>query len=370
LGANEQSGIFAPPPEQAARARNAKPRLAIAANFKEPSAMQRLTVKGADLMVRALENEGVEYIFGVPGEENLDFLEALRTSSIKLVVTRHEQVAGFMGATYGRLTGRPGVCFSTLGPGATNLVTPAAFASLGGMPMVIITGQKPILHSRQARFQIIDAVSLMRPLTKSAKQVLDARNIPTLVRDAFRTALAERPGPVHLELPEDIAAQTTVGVHVVPVTPALRPVAPDQAVAAAAALVAAARHPLVMIGGGANRPGLAPELSAAMRRLGIPFFNTQMGKGAVDGNSALFIGTAALSENDYVHAAIGRADLILAIGHDTVEKPPFIMRDGGPTVVHVDFNSADIDQIYFPHVEVIVHEDPRVRARPYRPRRG
>ncbi len=315
--------------------------------------MQPSTVKGADLLVRALENEGVECIFGVPGEENLDFLEALRTSSIKLVVTRHEQVAGFMAATYGRLTGRPGVCFSTLGPGATNLVTAAAFALLGGMPMLIITGQKPILHSRQARFQIIDAVSLMRPLTKAATQVLDARNIPTLVRDAFRTALEERPGPVHLELPEDIAAQMADHVHVVPVTPTRRPVAADPAIVAAAALIAAAQHPLVMIGGGANRPGLAPKLSDAVRRLRVPFFNTQMGKGAVDGNSDLFIGTAALSENDYVHSAIGRADLIVAIGHDTVEKPPFIMRDGGPQVVHVDFNSADIDQIYFPQVEVI-----------------
>jgi acetolactate synthase-1/2/3 large subunit len=316
-------------------------------------AMPPSTVKGADLMVQALENEGVEHIFGVPGEENLDFLEALRTSRIKLVVTRHEQVAGFMAATYGRLTGRPGVCFSTLGPGATNLVTPAAFAQLGGFPMLIITGQKPILHSRQARFQIIDTVSLMRPLTKAAKQVLDARNVPTLVRDAFRTALAERPGPVHLELPEDIAAQTADDVHVVPVTPAPRPIAADLAISLGAELIAAARHPLVMLGAGANRPGLAPQLSAAVRRLAIPFFTTQMGKGAVDGNSDLFVGTAALSENDYVHAAIGRADLIVAVGHDTVEKPPFIMRDGGPKVVHVDFNRADIDQIYFPEVEII-----------------
>jgi acetolactate synthase-1/2/3 large subunit len=258
-----------------------------------------------------------------------------------------------MAATYGRLTGKPGVCFSTLGPGATNLVTPAAFALLGGMPMVIITGQKPILHSRQARFQIIDAVSLMRPLTKAAKQVLDARNIPTLVRDAFRMAEAERPGPVHLELPEDIAAQTADHVDVVPVTPAPRPVASDLAITTGAELIAEARHPLVMLGSGANRPGLAAKLSAAVRRLEIPFFTTQMGKGAVNGNSDLFIGTAALSENDYIHAAIGRADLIVAIGHDTVEKPPFIMRDGGPKVVHVDFNSADIDQIYFPQVEVI-----------------
>src|SRR5579871_2836641 len=315
--------------------------------------MQPSTVSGADLMVRALENEGVEYIFGVPGEENLDFLEALRTSRIKLVVTRHEQVAGFMAATYGRLTGRPGVCFSTLGPGATNLVTPAAFALLGGMPMVVITGQKPILHSRQARFLIIDTVSLMRPLTKAAKQVLDVRNIPTLVRDAFRVALTEHPGPVHLELPEDIAAQRAETVNVVPVTPAPRPVASDLAIGTAAELIAKARRPLVMLGAGANRPGLAPKLSAAVRRLGIPFFTTQMGKGAVSGNSDLFVGTAALSENDYIHAAIGRADLIVAVGHGTVEKPPFIMRDGGPKVVHVDFNNAEIDQIYFPQAEVI-----------------
>jgi thiamine pyrophosphate-dependent acetolactate synthase large subunit-like protein len=277
--------------------------------------------KGSDILVRALENEGVEYVFGVPGEENLDMLESLRTSCIKVVVTRHEQVAGFMAATYGRLTGKPGVCLSTLGPGATNLVTAAAHASLGGMPMLMITGQKPVLQSRQAQFQIIDTVSMMRPLTKSAKQVIDAGNIPTLVRDAFRVAEAERPGPVHLELPEDIAVQLTESV-VVPVSAAFRPVAAQEAIARASAAIAAARHPLVMIGGGANRPGLAPALSAAMRRLKLPFFNTQMGKGAVDGNSELFVGTAALSEGDYVHRAIERADLIVTVGHDTAEKPP------------------------------------------------
>lgn len=162
---------------------------------------------GASLFVSALENEGVEYIFGVPGEENLDLLESLRTSTIHLVVTRHEQVAGFMAATYGRLTGKPGVCLSTLGPGATNLVTAAAYASLGGMPMLMITGQKAILEGRQARFQIIDTVAMLHPLTKSARQVVHARNIPTLVSDAFRIAQSERPGAVHLELPEDIAAQ-------------------------------------------------------------------------------------------------------------------------------------------------------------------
>ncbi len=309
--------------------------------------------KGSDIFVRALENEGVDYVFGVPGEENLDFLESLRTSSIKLIVTRHEQPAAFMAATYGRLTGKPGVCFSTLGPGATNLVTGAAYALLGGLPMLMITGQKPILQSRQAQFQIIDAVGMMEPLTKMAKQVIDAHNIPTLVRDAFRIAQGERPGPVHLELPEDIAAQRIDGYEVVPVTPSHHPIAPEAAIEAAAEVIAKAQHPLVMIGGGANRPGLCAVLSKAIGELAIPFFNTQMGKGAIDGNSHLFLGTAALSADDLIHDLIDRADLILAIGHDTVEKPPFIMHAGGPTVIHMDFNPADIDTIYKPQLEVI-----------------
>ena len=159
--------------------------------------------KASDLLVAALENEGVGYIFAIPGEENLDVLESLRRSKIKLVLTRHEQAAGFMAATYGRLTGRAGVCLTTLGPGALNLTTAAAYAHLGAMPMVMITGQKAILSSRQARFQIVDIVATMRPLTKMATQIVSAQSIPTLVRDAFRVAQQERPGPVHLELPED-----------------------------------------------------------------------------------------------------------------------------------------------------------------------
>ncbi len=309
--------------------------------------------KGSEIFVRALENEGVDYVFGVPGEENLDLLESLRTSSIKLVVTRHEQVAGFMAATYGRLTGKPGVCLSTLGPGATNLVTAAAYASLGGMPMLMITGQKPILHSRQARFQIIDTVSMMRPITKSAKQVLGAGNIPTLVRDAFRVAKAERPGPVHLELPEDIAGQMSEHSAIVPISPVFAPVASQESIERAADMIVSSRCPLIVIGGGANRPGLASGLSAAMHRLAIPFLNTQMGKGAVGGNSDLYLGTAALSEGDYVHLAIDHADLIIAVGHDTVEKPPFLMGSREFQVIHIDFNAADIDRIYFPHLEVI-----------------
>ena len=163
--------------------------------------------KGSDMFVAALENEGVDRIFGVPGEENLDTVESLRTSSIELVLTRHEQAAAFMAATYGRLTGRPGVCLSTLGPGALNLATGAAYAHLGAMPMILVTGQKAIRSSQQARFQIVDMVATMKPLTKFSRQIVSTSSIPTIVRDAFRTATEERPGPVHLELPEDIAGE-------------------------------------------------------------------------------------------------------------------------------------------------------------------
>src|SRR5881392_4114582 len=184
-----------------------------------------MTTKGSDLLVAALENEGVDRIFGIPGEENLDVVASLRRSRIELVLTRHEQAAGFMAATHGRLTGRPGVCITTLGPGALNLTTAAAYAHLGAMPMVMITGQKGIRSSRQARFQIVDIVATMRPLTKMATQIIAAQSIPTLVRDAFRVAQQERPGPVHLELPEDIAADEAAA-DMIPPHAVDQPVAP------------------------------------------------------------------------------------------------------------------------------------------------
>ena len=308
--------------------------------------------KGSDLLVAALENEGVQCIFAIPGEENLDVLESLRRSKIKLVLTRHEQAAGFMAATYGRLTGRAGVCLTTLGPGALNLTTAAAYAHLGAMPMVMITGQKAIRSSRQARFQIVDIVATMRPLTKMATQIVSAQSIPTLVRDAFRVAQQERPGPVHLELPEDIAADAAAA-DIVPPHVVELPIAPLAAIERAAAMIMAARRPLVMLGAAASRPHLAGPLSAFVRRAKIPFFNTQMGKGAVNAGSNLYIGTAALSERDWVHEAIDQADLIVSIGHDTIEKPPFLMGRNGPQVIHVGATPATVEQVYFPQAEIV-----------------
>jgi acetolactate synthase-1/2/3 large subunit len=308
--------------------------------------------KGSDLLVAALENEGVAYIFAIPGEENLDVLDSLRRSKIKLVLTRHEQAAGFMAATYGRLTGRAGVCLTTLGPGALNLTTAAAYAHLGAMPMVMITGQKAIRSSRQARFQIVDIVATMRPLTKMATQIVSAQSIPTLVRDAFRVAQQERPGPVHLELPEDIAADEAVA-DIIPPHVVELPVAPAVAIERAATMIMAASRPLVMLGAAASRPRLAGPLSAFVRRCKIPFFNTQMGKGVVNAGSNLYIGTAALSERDWVHEAIDQADLIISIGHDTVEKPPFLMGHNGPQVIHVGATPATVEQVYFPQAEIV-----------------
>ena len=308
---------------------------------------------GAELFIAALENEGVDTIFGLPGEENLDLLEALRRSKIRLVLTRHEQSAAFMAATYGRLTGKPGVCLSTLGPGALNLSTGAAYALLGAMPMVMITGQKGILSSRQARFQIVDTVAAMKPLTKLSQQVVSPRLIPTLVREAFRVATDERPGPVHLELPEDIAATPIDDVALVPPHVVELSGASGAALDRAAALLREAKRPLVMFGAAASRPRSTDALAKFIKRTRVPFFTTQMGKGTVAGASEFYLGTAALSERDYVHEAIERADLIVTIGHDTAEKPPFIMGSGGPKVVHVGYLPAHIEQVYFPHAEVV-----------------
>jgi acetolactate synthase I/II/III large subunit len=310
--------------------------------------------KASDLLIQALENEGVDRIFAVPGEENLDVVDSIRTSRIELVVTRHEQPAAFMAATHGRLTGRPGVCMTTLGPGALNLTTGAAYALLGAMPMIMITGQKPIMTAKQAKFQVVDIVATMRPLTKLARQIVSAKMIPTLVRDAFRVAQEERPGPVHLEMPEDVAAEMLEqDVPLIPPHPTELPVAHPVAIARAAAMLIGARHPLLMAGAGANRPRLTQPLSDFVRRTGLPFFNTQMGKGAITGGSNLYIGTAALSERDLVHRAIDKADVILAVGHDTIEKPPFLMGPDGPKVIHVGFTPASVEQVFFPHAEVV-----------------
>ncbi len=309
-------------------------------------------MNGAELLVQCLENEGVKIIFGIPGEENLAFLEALRNSKIRLILTRHEQAAGFMAATYGRLTGKPGVCLSTLGPGATNFVTAVSYCLLGGMPVVFITGQKPIKKSKQGRFQILDVVRMMEPLTKFTKQIVNSGTIPATIRDIFRIAVHGKSGPVHIELPEDIAAEKidskpfeSHSLHY--------PVANPEAIAQAVELIKQAQYPLILFGAAANRYHICPVARELIKTTGLYFFTTQMGKGVVDEHSPRCLGTAALSDHDYLHCAIDRADVIINVGYDVVEKPPFFMNQGAMKVIHINFAPADIDEVYFPQHEVL-----------------
>ncbi len=325
--------------------------------------------KASDLFVEALEAEGVEMIFGIPGEENLDFLDALSRSRIKLILTRHEQAAGFMAATYGRFTGKAGICLSTLGPGATNFATAAAYATLGGMPMTMITGQKPVKKSKQGRFQILDVVDMMEPITKYAHQIVSADNIPSRVREAIRVAEEEKPGATHLELPEDIAEEQTAE-RPIRAADRRRPVPEEKAIAAAVRRIAAARSPILVLGAGANRKLTGKMLTKLVDKFAIPFVTTQLGKGVIDERHPLFVGCAALSAGDFVHRAIEAADLIINVGHDVIEKPPFFMRQGkaveegrsednpveidaATQVIHISFRSAEVDPVYFPQLEVI-----------------
>jgi acetolactate synthase-1/2/3 large subunit len=306
----------------------------------------------AQALIKCLEIDGIKYVFGVPGEENLDVLNALKDSNIiKFVLTRHEQAAGFMAATVGRLTGTPGVALSTLGPGATNLVTAAAYAQLGAMPLLMITGQKPIRSSKQGAFQIIDVVDMMEPITKFSKQLADGNLVASNVREAIRLATLERPGAALLEVPEDIAAEE-ITYSPLPSCSTRRPVAEHKSITQAVELLKKAKKPLIVVGAGANRKRTSNMLTEFVKQFNIPFVNTQMGKGVINENMPQFAGTAALSSDDFVHQTIGQADLVINVGHDVVEKPPFIMSGDRP-VVHINFESASVNPIYYPQHEVV-----------------
>jgi len=318
-------------------------------NFRSPAIV---IMKASELFVASLEKDGVECVFGIPGEENLDLLEALSKSKIRLILTRHEQAAGFMAATYGRLTGKAGVCLATLGPGATNLVTAAAYAQLGGMPMLMITGQEPVKSSKQGQFQIIDVVDMMQPLTKYTRQIASGGNIPSQVREAIRTAEEERPGATHLELPEDVAQEEVQGAPLQE-SAVRRPGADVKSIHQAIQRIERSCHPLIVIGAAANRKLTSKMLRRFITNTGIPFVSTQMGKGVVDECDPRFLGNAALSDGDFVHRAIDHADLIINVGHDVIEKPPFFMREGGVEVIHINYSSAKVDPVYFPQLEVV-----------------
>ncbi len=312
-------------------------------------------MKGAELLIRCLEREGVDTIFGVPGEETLALTDALLDSPMRFVSCRHEQGAAFMADVWGRLTGRAGTCLGTLGPGATNLITGIADATLDRAPLVAITGQGGRDRIHKESHQYVDIVDMLRPITKWNSRLAVAGVIPESVRKAFKVAQAEKPGACHVELPEDVADEE-VEPHVEPLasTRPRRPSPDRPALAHAAQLIDGADNPLLFVGNGVIRGGAARALRALAAQAGIPVATTFMAKGAIAWDDPLSLGTIGLQLKDYVSCGFDRADLIIAAGYDPVEYAPALWNpDRAKTIVHIDFTPAEVDAYYQPAVEVV-----------------
>jgi acetolactate synthase I/II/III large subunit len=310
-------------------------------------------MKASDLIVRCLENEGVRYVFGVPGEEILDILDSLVDSRIRFIPTRHEQGAAFMADAHGRLTGRAGVCLSTLGPGATNLATGVADANLDRAPLVAITGQAGRDRIHKESHQYVDIVEHLRPLTKWNTRVETAAVIPEVIRKAFKLAESEKPGACHIEVPEDVAEEPADGMPLS--TERARRPSPDRpALQAAARLIDAASFPLIFAGNGVIRGRASKELRELARGHGIPVVHTFMAKGSMPYDDELCLLSAGLQARDYISCGFDKADLIIAVGYDPVEyAPKFWNPERKKHIVHIDFTPAEVDSFYQPAVEVV-----------------
>jgi acetolactate synthase I/II/III large subunit len=307
----------------------------------------------AELLVHCLENEGVRYVFGLPGEENLHVLEALKKSSIQFITTRHEQGAAFMADVYGRLTGQAGVCLSTLGPGATNLMTGVADANLDGAPLVAITGQVGTDRMHIESHQYLDLVAMFAPVTKWNAQIVRPSNTPEIVRKAFKLSQNEKPGAVHIDLPENIAAMSVVGSPL-PKRTVEKTFAAFRSIEQAAEAIAQAKNPLILVGNGAIRANASKMLTEFATQLNIPVANTFMGKGVIPYKHPLALWSVGLQQRDYISCGFDRTDLVIAIGYDLIEYSPKKWNaDGTIPIIHISETSAEIDSSYIPLVEVV-----------------
>lgn len=310
----------------------------------------------AHKLVQCLEDEGVEFIFGIPGEENLAVMDALLDSSIRFITTRHEQGAAFMADVYGRLTGKAGVCLSTLGPGATNLVTGVADANMDRAPIVAIAGQAATTRMHKESHQVLDLVDLFKPISKYATQILEPETVPEVVRKAFKVAQSEKPGASFIDFPENIADQLC-DVHALPVREPAMPASPPQVLQEAVKLIEAAENPLILTGNGVIRTHSEAALHAFSQALNIPVVNTFMAKGVVPFfKNPLAIGTAGLQAGDYENCGFKDADLVITIGFDMVEYHPYLWNPNHQhKLIHIDTVAAEVDQNYLPDVELIGH---------------
>jgi acetolactate synthase-1/2/3 large subunit len=311
-------------------------------------------MKASDLFVECLEREQIEYVFGVPGEENADFLFSLEASeSIRFILTRHEQGAAFMADVYGRLTGNPAVALGTLGPGATNLVTGVANATMDRSPMIALTGQGDVQSQHKESHQIIDVVAMYEPITKWATSIRHPDNIPEVVRKAVRVCRTEKPGAVHIELPEDIAGQEAVGEPIAPVR-FRRPRPDDTALDQALAMLQSSQRPVIIAGNGTIRRRASSELRHFCERTGIGAISTFMAKGCVDVDADYCLFTIGMQQRDQLSAYVNESDLVITIGYDMAEYPPRLWNaDSEKPILHIDFTPAEIDGHYHPRVELI-----------------
>ena len=319
-------------------------------------------MKAANLFVKCLENENVEYIFGIPGEENLDLMDALLDSDIKFITTRHEQGAAFMADVYGRLTGKSGVCLSTLGPGATNLVTGVADANMDNAPLVAIAGQAGTTRLHKESHQVVDLVSMFKPITKYATQVLEPETIPEVVRKAFKLAEAEKPGATFIDLPENICELYT-DEFPLPVSTNKLTYADRELIKQAAELVQRAKNPLILVGNGAVRSNAGKYIETFVERHKIPVVNTFMAKGIIPFYNEMAMGTAGLQKGDYENGGFAKADLVICVGFDMVEYHPHLWNPNRQhTIIHIDTKKSEVDNRYIPEIELIGNIGPNLRA--------
>jgi acetolactate synthase-1/2/3 large subunit len=311
-------------------------------------------VKASDLLVKCLEAEGIEYIFGVPGEENADFVISLEQSTqIKFILTRHEQGAAFMAEIYGRLTGNPAGALGTLGPGATNLITGVADSNMDRAPMLVLTGQGSTDRLHKESHQIMDVVSMFKPVTKWATTILNADTIPEIVRKAVRLARTEKPGAVHIELPEDVAKEESASVPLEP-RRFRRSVPDEKIINQAFAMLQAAKRPVIIAGNGCIRRRASKQLRILCEKTGIGVVSTFMAKGCVDMDADYCLYTVGLGSKDHISLAIDDADLVITLGFDMVEYHPQLWNSNKDNrILHADFLPAEIDEHYHPETEVI-----------------
>ncbi|HUT93542.1 MAG TPA: acetolactate synthase large subunit [Thermoguttaceae bacterium] len=304
-------------------------------------------MKAAELFVRCLENEGVEFLFGIPGEENVDIMDVLLDSSIRFIATRHEQAAAFMADVHGRLTGRAGVCLATLGPGATNLVTGVADANMDHAPVVAISGQAATTRMHKESHQHLDLVNLFRPITKYCTQVVEPETVPEVVRKAFKQAEAEKPGATFIDFPENIARMEVEGKSPLRVQRPTPPVPAPAKIRRAAEIISAADYPLIMAGNGVVRGRACDKLVAFAEKLKIPVATTFMAKGAIPSSHPLCLGTIGLQSRDYVSCGFDRADCIICVGYDMVEYHPHPWNPRKDhKIIHVNPSPAEVDEHY------------------------